>query len=103
TRKLPNVLLQWEDFAQHNARRLLDRYRDRLCTFNDDIQGTAAVTLAALLSALRVTGVRPEDQRLVVVGAGSAGTGISDQLVTALVGRGLSEAEALSRFWLVDR
>jgi malate dehydrogenase (oxaloacetate-decarboxylating) len=102
-RKLPGVLLQWEDFAQRNARRLLDRYRDRLCTFNDDIQGTAAVTLAAVLAALHVTQGKLTDQRVVILGAGSAGTGIAEQLVSAMTRMGLSPLEALSRFWLVDR
>jgi malate dehydrogenase (oxaloacetate-decarboxylating) len=102
-RKLPRVLLQWEDFAQHNARRLLERYRDQLCCFNDDIQGTAAVTLAALWSALQVIGAKLEDQRVVILGAGSAGTGISDMLLMAMQSAGLDQAQALSRFWLVDR
>jgi malate dehydrogenase (oxaloacetate-decarboxylating) len=101
-RHLPGVLLQWEDFAQANARRLLDRYRDRLCTFNDDIQGTAAVTLAALLTAVRRTGRPLRAQRLVLVGAGSAGTGISDLVRAALVQEGLTEAEARSRLWLLS-
>jgi malate dehydrogenase (oxaloacetate-decarboxylating) len=103
TRALPHVLLQWEDFALPNARRLLERYRDRLCTFNDDIQGTAAVAVAAIYSALNVTGTRLDAQRIVIVGAGSAGTGISDQIVAAMVAEGLPEAEALSRLWLADR
>src|SRR5262249_31541005 len=77
-RKLPHVLLQWEDFAFPNARPILDRYRDRLCTSNDDIQGTAAVTLGALTAAVGVAGSRFAEQQVVVVGAGSAGTGISD-------------------------
>jgi malate dehydrogenase (oxaloacetate-decarboxylating) len=101
-RHLPGVLLQWEDFAQGNARRLLDLYRDRLCSFNDDIQGTGAVTLAALLSAVRVLGSRLRDQRLVLLGAGSAGTGISDLVRAALVRDGLADAEARSRLWLVS-
>src|SRR5208337_3215619 len=88
-RQLPGVLLQWEDFAQTNARRLLERYRDRLCTFNDDMQGTAAVTLGSLLAGVRRTGCPLREQRLVIVGAGSAGTGVSDLLVKALVGEGL--------------
>ncbi len=102
-RQLPNVLLQWEDFAQANARRLLDHYRDKLCTFNDDIQGTAAVTVGALMAAVAVTGSRLGDQRFVFVGAGSAGTGISDLLLKALVEEGLAEAEARSRIWLISR
>jgi malate dehydrogenase (oxaloacetate-decarboxylating) len=102
-RKLPHVLLQWEDFAQANANRLLARYRERLCTFNDDIQGTAAVTVGTVLAAIRVTASRLRDQRVVVVGAGSAGCGISDLLVKAMQHDGLSEADARSRFWLIDR
>jgi malate dehydrogenase (oxaloacetate-decarboxylating) len=102
-RKLPNVLLQWEDFAQANAGRFLQRYRDRLCTFNDDIQGTAAVTTGTLLAAIRVAGGGLRDQRVVVLGAGSAGCGISAQLCTAMVRDGLSAAEARGRFWLIDK
>jgi len=102
-RTLPDVLLQWEDFGIQNARRLLDRYRDRLCTFNDDIQGTAAVTLAGVLAAVKVIGGHLADQRVAVFGAGSAGTGISDVLVQAMVCDGLSVAEAKSRIWLIDR
>jgi malate dehydrogenase (oxaloacetate-decarboxylating) len=101
-RELPGVLLQWEDFAQANARRLLDRYRDRLCSFNDDIQGTAAVTLGALLTAMRRTGHPLREQRIVIMGAGSAGTGISDLLLRALTQEGLAESEARSRLWLLS-
>jgi malate dehydrogenase (oxaloacetate-decarboxylating) len=100
--KFPNVLLQWEDFAKNNASRLLERYRDRLCTFNDDIQGTGAVTLAGLLAAMNVTGSKISNQRIVVLGAGSSATGISDQIVSAMISEGLTEKDARSAIWLVD-
>jgi malate dehydrogenase (oxaloacetate-decarboxylating) len=99
----PHVLLHWEDFALRNANRLLSRYRDRLCTFNDDIQGTAAIAVGTLLSAINVTGVPLGDQRIAVLGAGSAGTGICALLKRAMVEAGLSEREARGRFYLVDR
>jgi len=102
-KRWPHVLLQWEDFARANASRLLERYRDRLCTFNDDIQGTAAVAAGTLLSAVRVTGVPMNEQRIVIVGAGSAGCGIGALLLRLLVDAGLPEAEARKRFFLVDR
>ena len=98
----PNALLQWEDFARGNARRLLDRYRDQLCTFNDDIQGTAAVTLAGLLAATDVIGAPLRDQRIVILGAGSASTGIAELLVMAMVEDGASPLEARGRIWLLD-
>jgi malate dehydrogenase (oxaloacetate-decarboxylating) len=97
----PHVLLHWEDFALGNANRLLARYRDRLCSYNDDIQGTAAVAVGALLAA--VTGEGLARQRIAVLGAGSAGTGICALLLRAMVDEGLSEAEARARFYLVDR
>ena len=99
----PHVLLHWEDFAIGNANRLLARYRDCLCTFNDDIQGTAAIAVGTLLSAINVTGTPLTDQRIAVFGAGSAGTGICALLLRAMVDAGLAEAEARSRFYLVDR
>ena len=102
-RRFPGVLLQWEDFAQANANRLLDRFRDQLCTFNDDIQGTAAVTTAALLAGVAATGERLHDHRVAILGAGSAGCGIAEQLVAAMVEEGLPEPEARSRFFLIDR
>lgn len=89
-RRFPQVLLQWEDFARQHARRVLERYRDRLCTFNDDIQGTGAVTLAGLLATLSLTSSELSEQRVVIVGAGSAATGIAEQLVAALVSEGVS-------------
>jgi malate dehydrogenase (oxaloacetate-decarboxylating) len=100
--KFPNVLLQWEDFAKNNATRLLERYRDRLCTFNDDIQGTGAVTLAGLLAAMNVTGSKISNQRIVMLGAGSSATGISGQIVSAMITEGLTEKDARSAIWLVD-
>jgi malate dehydrogenase (oxaloacetate-decarboxylating) len=99
----PHVLLHWEDFALGNANRLLARYRDRLCTFNDDIQGTAAIAVGTLLSAINVTGMRLTEQRIAVLGAGSAGTGVCALLLRAMVDAGLGEAEARRRFYLVDR
>jgi len=99
----PNVLLQWEDFAGSNAARLLARYRDRLCTFNDDIQGTAAVAAGTLLAAINVTGVPLAEQRVALLGAGSAGCGIATLLLRAMMEKGLSESDARRRFFAVDR
>ncbi|MFN8017157.1 MAG: NAD-dependent malic enzyme [Acidimicrobiales bacterium] len=99
----PDVLFQFEDFAEHHAHLLLDRYRDRLCTFNDDIQGTATVALAAALSALRRTDRRISEQRVVIVGAGSAGSGIAEQIVAGMVDEGISDADARRQMFMVDR
>jgi malate dehydrogenase (oxaloacetate-decarboxylating) len=99
----PQALLHWEDIGAANARRLLDRYRDELPSFNDDIQGTGAVNLAAVLAAVRATGVELHEHRIVIFGAGSAGTGIADQLSAAQVVAGLPEHQARGRFWLLDR
>jgi malate dehydrogenase (oxaloacetate-decarboxylating) len=99
----PHVLLQWEDFARANAGRLLARYRDRLCTFNDDIQGTAAVAAGTLLAALRVTGLPLRDQRIAIVGAGSAGCGIGALILREMIDAGVPDAEARGRFFAVDR
>ncbi len=101
-RRFPDALLQWEDFASGNAARLLARYRDRLCTFNDDIQGTGAVTVAGLLAAVDVAGATLREQRVVMLGAGQAAIGIADQIVAAMIGAGLTEDEARSALWLVD-
>ena len=100
--ELPGALLQWEDFATPNARPLLDRYRDGLLTFNDDIQGTAAVVLGTLLSAVRVAGKRLREQTIVFLGAGSAAIGVADYLRAAMRTEGLSEEEARRRFYVVD-
>jgi malate dehydrogenase (oxaloacetate-decarboxylating)(NADP+) len=98
----PGVVVQFEDFANHNAFRLLDSYRDRICCFNDDIQGTAAVTVAGIFSALRVTGRPMSEQTFLCFGAGEAATGISDLLTAAMVADGLSEQAARGRCWMVD-
>lgn len=102
-KRWPNVLLQFEDFAQGNALPLLNKYRDQLCCFNDDIQGTAAVALGTLYSACKARNVSLADQRIVFVGAGSAGCGIAEQIVSAMQEEGLDEASARSRVYMVDR
>jgi malate dehydrogenase (oxaloacetate-decarboxylating) len=98
----PNALLQWEDFAKGNARRLLDQYRGTVRSFNDDIQGTGAVTLAGLLSAVALVGSTLREQRIVMMGAGSAATGICEEVVTAMMDEGISSHDALGAIWLVD-
>jgi malate dehydrogenase (oxaloacetate-decarboxylating) len=95
--------LQWEDFATPHARPILQRYSDELLTFNDDIQGTAAVALGAALGAVKVTRKSLKDQQIVMLGAGSAGIGVADGLRAAMTAEGLSEEEARSRFWVVDK
>ncbi len=101
-RHFPHAILQWEDFAKQHAGTLLERYRDRLCTFNDDIQGTGAVTLAGLLSAADLSGIPLAAQRIVILGAGSAAIGIADQIVAAMVDQGRTLAAARAAIWLVD-
>lgn len=101
--ELPSACLQWEDFATPHARPILERYRERLLTFNDDIQGTAAVVLGAAIGAVKAARASLRDQRIVLLGAGSAGIGVADYLRAAMVAEGLSESEARSRFWLVDK
>jgi malate dehydrogenase (oxaloacetate-decarboxylating) len=103
SRLFPNALLHWEDFGPANARRILNRYRDREFTFNDDIQGTGAVNLAAVLAGVQASSVPLTEHRMVIFGAGTAGVGVADQLRSALIAEGLSPDEATGRIWCVDR
>jgi malate dehydrogenase (oxaloacetate-decarboxylating) len=103
TKLFPHALLHWEDFAAGNARRILNKYADQVCTFNDDMQGTAAVVLAAAVAAVHATGGRMRDQRIVIHGAGTAGVGIADLMRDVMVREGLSRDEATGRFYLLDR
>ena len=99
----PQAMLHWEDFGAANARRILNTYADQVCTFNDDMQGTAAVVLAAAFSAVRAAGSRMRDQRVVIHGAGTAGLGIADMMRDQMVREGLSREDATARFWALDR
>ena len=101
-RKFPKVLLHWEDFGKENATRILHKYQQRLCTFNDDIQGTGAVTSATLMAAMAIIGEKVSAQRVVFFGAGTAAVGVADQIMTAMIREGLPEIEARSRFYLID-
>jgi malate dehydrogenase (oxaloacetate-decarboxylating) len=103
SRLFPNALLHFEDFGPSNARRILNEYRDKVRIFNDDMQGTGAITLAAILAGMRAAGSRPHEQRVVIFGAGTAGVGIADQIRAVMVADGLGENEATHRFWLVDK
>ncbi|SNS18895.1 NAD-dependent malic enzyme [Streptosporangium subroseum] len=103
TRLFPNAMLHWEDFGPSNARRILEKYTGRISTFNDDMQGTGAIVLAAMLGAVRVSGTPMRDQRIVVFGSGTAGIGIADQMRDAMVRDGLDRETATRRIWAVDK
>lgn len=102
SKRWPKVCLQWEDLGRANARRLLDKYRHQLLAFNDDIQGTGAVALAAIIAAVKVAGGKLSEQRVVIYGAGSGGTGVADQICSAMINDGLTESQAKSRIHLID-
>jgi len=102
-KKLPKTFLHWEDFGRDNARKVLDCYRDDISSFNDDIQGTGAVALAAVLSAIKSSGLSIENHKIVIFGAGTAGAGIADQVCDAMVRQGMSVEEARNKFYLIDR
>jgi malate dehydrogenase (oxaloacetate-decarboxylating) len=103
TKKFPHILLHWEDVGRDNARRILSRYRDTTCTMNGDMQATGVVALACILSGVIASGTPLRDHRIVILGAGTAGIGIADQIYGAMLRAGLSAEEARSRFWLVDK
>ena len=103
TSRFPNAFLHWEDLGASNARRILERYRYKVCTFNDDMQGTGAVVLGAVIAAARASGVPLAEQRVVVFGAGTAGIGIADLIRDAMVRGGLSREQAIRRFWCLGR
>jgi malate dehydrogenase (oxaloacetate-decarboxylating) len=103
TRLFPDALIQWEDFAPGNSRRIVEKYRNRFCTFSDDMQGTGAITLSAAISAFRICGTPLRNQRIVIFGAGTAGIGIAGKMVKAMLLEGLSQEAAARRFWFVDR
>jgi malate dehydrogenase (oxaloacetate-decarboxylating) len=98
----PKAVLQWEDFGPGNGRRILEKYRGRTCTFNDDMQGTGAIALAAAVSAMRICGTLLRNQRIVILGAGVAGIGVADLLREVMIDEGLTPEEATKRFWCVD-
>jgi malate dehydrogenase (oxaloacetate-decarboxylating) len=102
TKLFPNALLHWEDFGSTNARRILDRHRDKVATFNDDMQGTGAITMSGLFNAVKLAGTSWREQRVIIFGAGTAGCGIADQIRDEMVRAGLSTADANRQVWLVD-
>lgn len=103
TKKFPGIMLHWEDIGRDNARRILNHYQPNICTFNGDIQGTGVVALATVLAAVTASGIPLVDHRIVIMGAGTAGVGIADQLMNAMQREGMSEQEARKHFWLIDK
>lgn len=103
TKRFPHLLLHWEDVGRDNARRILTHYRDKICTLNGDMQATGVVALACVLAGVMASGIPLKDHRVVILGAGTAGVGIADQIISAMQRAGLTEAEAYDRFWLIDR
>lgn len=102
-KQFPNIFIHWEDFGRDNASRVLNHYKNKLCTFNGDMQGTGVVTLAALLAGINASGISLHDHRIVILGAGTAGTGIANQIFKAMNRMHLNEAEARSRVWILDK
>ena len=103
TKKFPGIFVHWEDFSRDNARRILDRYRDKICTFNGDMQGTGVVALACVLAGVHASSVPLRNHRIVIMGAGTAGAGIADQIYSALLREGLTEKEAHAKIWMIDK
>lgn len=103
TKKFPHIFLHWEDFSRDNARRILQRYRDRCCTFNGDMQGTGVVALACVLAGVHASGIPLRNHRIVIHGAGTAGVGIADQIYDAFIRDGLNEKDARAKIWLLDK
>jgi malate dehydrogenase (oxaloacetate-decarboxylating) len=103
TKKFPRIYLHWEDLGRDNARRILSKYRHKICTFNGDMQGTGVVALASILAGVTASGIPLREHRVVIFGAGTAGVGIADQIHDAFVRHGLSQAEACERIWLIDK
>ncbi len=103
TKKFPHIFLHWEDMGRDNARRILNRYRDQICTFNGDRQGTGVVALACVLAGIKASGLSLTDHRIVIMGAGTAGIGIADQMIDALKRAGIKEKKAYEHFWLIDK
>lgn len=103
TKKFPGIFVHWEDFSRDNARRILDHYRDKLCTFNGDMQGTGVVALACVLAGVHASSVPLRNHRIIIMGAGTAGAGIADQIYNALMREGLSEKEARAKIWMIDK